>query len=150
MKQEYPNILNCLKSAIGLLDFEQNLQLRKDVIFICDYLANHSFRIAVFAPFNYDKSTLLNAILGNRTLPIDLIPTTGAAIIIQYGNELSTRLTMVDGREINESGTEVLKRFAILDNDRCMRSDERCRLYTGFLPTSISAWCRTTRSARNK
>ena len=123
MKQEYQNILNCLKSAIGLLDFEQNLQLRKDVIFICDYIANPSFRIAVFAPFNYGKSTLLNAILGNRTLPIDLIPTTGAAIIIQYGNELSTRLTMVDGREINESGTEVLKRFAILDNDRCMRSD---------------------------
>ena len=99
------------------------MQLRKDVIFICDYIANPSFRIAVFAPFNYGKSTLLNAILGNRTLPIDLIPTTGAAIIIQYGNELCTRLTMVDGREINESGTEVLKRFAILDNDRCMRSD---------------------------
>ncbi|EAM52207.1 hypothetical protein CwatDRAFT_5335 [Crocosphaera watsonii WH 8501] len=37
------------------------------------------------APFNYGKSTLLNALLGEKTLPIDLIPTTGAAIYVKYG-----------------------------------------------------------------
>jgi hypothetical protein len=112
-----------LRAAIGLLDFDQNSQLRNDVISICDHLENPSFRIAVFGPFNYGKSTLLNALLGNRTLPIDLIPTTGAAITVKYGNEPHTRIKLLDGREIYESGTEVLKQFAILDDNRRMRSD---------------------------
>lgn len=125
MKQQSDcqDLLNCLRSAIGLLDGGQESQLRKDVIFICNHLENPNFRIAVFGPFNYGKSTLLNALLGNRALPIDLIPTTGAAINIKYGKELHTRITMLDGREISENGTEVLKRFAILDDDRRMRSD---------------------------
>lgn len=125
MKQQSDcqDLLNSLRSAIGLLDVEQESQLRKDVISICNHLENPNFRIAVFGPFNYGKSTLLNALLGNRTLPIDLIPTTGAAINVKYGKELHTRITMLDGREISENGTEVLKRFAILDDDRRMRSD---------------------------
>jgi GTP-binding protein EngB required for normal cell division len=114
---------NYLRSAIGLLDFEQNSQLRKDVISICDYLTNPSFRIAVFGPFNYGKSTLLNALLGKRTLPIDLIPTTGAAISIKYGEVPFTRIKLADGREIDEWGTDILKQFAILDDQRRMRSD---------------------------
>ncbi len=114
---------NYLRSAIGLLDFEQNSPLRKDVISICDYLANPSFRIAVFGPFNYGKSTLLNALLGQRTLPIDLIPTTGAAISIKYGEVPFTRIKLVNGREIDEWGTDILKQFAILDDQRRMRSD---------------------------
>lgn len=117
------NLINCLKSAIGLLDIERDSPLRKDTIAVCDYLDNSSFRIAVFGPFNYGKSTLLNAMLGQRTLPIDLIPTTGAAITVKYGNELHARIKMFDGTEINESGTDVLKQFAILDDNRRMRSD---------------------------
>jgi hypothetical protein len=77
----------------------------------------------VFAPFNYGKSTLLNALLGDRTLPIDLIPTTGAAIVIRYGESLSTRIQLTDGSVIAEAGTEVLQRFAILDDQRRMRQD---------------------------
>jgi tRNA U34 5-carboxymethylaminomethyl modifying GTPase MnmE/TrmE len=51
---------------------DRNSQLHQDVNYICDYLVNPNFQIAVFAPFNHGKSTLLNAMLGNRTLPIDL------------------------------------------------------------------------------
>lgn len=122
-QQVYQEIINYLRAAIGLLDFDQNSQLRLDVISICNHLENPSFRIAVFGPFNYGKSTLLNALLGNRTLPIDLIPTTGAAITVKYGNELHTRIAMLDGREISENGTDILKQFAILDDERRMRSD---------------------------
>ena len=43
--------------------------------------------LLAFAPFNYGKSTLLNALLGEKTLPIDLIPTTGAAIYVKYGDK---------------------------------------------------------------
>jgi GTPase SAR1 family protein len=119
----YQNLVSNLRSAIGVLELDKNSQLYRDVVSICNYLEDPVFRIAVFGPFNYGKSTLLNAILGNRTLPIDLIPTTGAAIQICYGNELRTRITLTDGREISESGTDVLKGFAILDDNRRMRDD---------------------------
>ncbi|MBW4610898.1 MAG: dynamin family protein [Hassallia sp. WJT32-NPBG1] len=119
----YKKLSDYLKSASALLDLEGKSQLYQDIIAISTHLANPSFRIAVFAPFNHGKSTLLNAMLGNRTLPIDLIPTTGAAITVKYGTELQTRIILVDGTEINHSGTEILKEFAILDNNRQMRKD---------------------------
>lgn len=117
----YKQLADALKFA--LLDLDPKSQLHLDAIAICNHLANPNFRIAVFGPFNHGKSTLLNAILGNRALPIDLIPTTGAAIAVKYGTDLSTRITLVDGTEIYRSGTEVLKKFAILDSDRRMQSD---------------------------
>ncbi len=125
MKEREVNaeLVQALKAAIGLLDKEQNSQLRKDVIAICDYVANPLYQIAVFAPFNYGKSTLLNAMLGSRTLPIDLIPTTGAAIRVCYGDELRTCITLTDGTKVRSRGTEILQRYALLDEQRCMRSD---------------------------
>lgn len=121
--QEVNALIQTLKAAIGLLDKEQYFQLRKDAISICDYVANPVCQIAVFAPFNYGKSTLLNALLGSRTLPIDLIPTTGAAIRVGYGEELQTRIVLTDGTEVTSHGTEILRQYALLDEQRCMRSD---------------------------
>lgn len=122
-QEVYHHLVSYLRSALGVLELDKNTALYRDTLSICDYLQEPIFRIAVFGPFNYGKSTLLNAILGNRTLPIDLIPTTGAAIHVRYGNESHTQITLTDGTEISESGTEVLKRFAILDDQRRMRGD---------------------------
>lgn len=119
----YQNLVSNLRSAIGVLELDRISPLYRDAVSLCDYLEDPIFRIAVFGPFNYGKSTLLNAILGNRTLPIDLIPTTGAAIHVRYGNELHTRIILTDGQEISESGTSILKRFATLDDQRRMRGD---------------------------
>ncbi|NES19357.1 MAG: dynamin [Symploca sp. SIO3E6] len=118
-----PNLISNLRSTLGVLGLEPNSQLYRDVVTICDYFENPGFRIAVFGPFNYGKSTLLNALLGKLTLPIDLVPTTGAAIHVRYGAELSSHITLTDGTEIREKGTELLQQYAILDNQRCMRSD---------------------------
>lgn len=115
--------INAIKQALGCLDLPPNSPLKQDALALCDYWQNPAFRIAVFGPFNYGKSTLLNALLGDRTLPIDLIPTTGAAIQVCYGAELSTEITLKNGQVIQQSGTEGLKQFAILDDDRQMRSD---------------------------
>jgi replication fork clamp-binding protein CrfC len=121
--ESYKELVNALKSTTLLLDLERRSQLYQDITSICDYLANPRFQIAVFGPFNYGKSTLLNAILGNRTLPIDLIPTTGAAITVKYGTDMRTRIMLADGTEIYRSGTEVLQQFAVLDRNRRMRTD---------------------------
>ncbi|MBC1222026.1 dynamin family protein [Nostoc sp. UCD121] len=119
----YKDLADSLKSASGLLNLERKSQLHQDIITICNHLVNPSFRIAVFGPFNHGKSTLLNAMLGNRTLPIDLIPTTGASITVKYGSDVRTRIMLVDGTEIYRSGTEILQQFAILDGNRQMRKD---------------------------
>ncbi|RCJ17706.1 dynamin family protein [Nostoc sp. ATCC 43529] len=123
MQQQYEKLVDSLKSASALLNLERKSQLNQDVTSICNYLINPNFRIAVFGPFNHGKSTLLNAMLGNRTLPIDLIPTTGAAITVKYGSDVRTRIMLVDGTEIYRSGTEILQQFAILDRNRQMRKD---------------------------
>ncbi len=121
--ETYQNLTDNLKSALGILELDKNSQLYRDTTSICDYLAKPTFQIAVFGPFNYGKSTLLNALLGNRALPIDLVPTTGAAIYVNYGEELHAKITLKDGTEVSEAGTNVLKRYAILDDNRQMRDD---------------------------
>lgn len=116
-------LVETLKSTAKSLNLESTSQLYRDVEAISHNLVNSNFRIAVFGPFNHGKSTLLNALLGNKTLPIDLIPTTGAAITVKYGDEVETRITFADGKQIHRSGTDILKEFAILDDDRRMRND---------------------------
>ncbi len=113
--------LDFLKTAIALLPSPDDLL--RDWKAIAKSFESQAFRIVVFAPFNYGKSTLLNAILGEKTLPIDLIPTTGAAITVRYGPELQTTVQFRDGRSVTSAGTEGLKQFAILDDQRRMRTD---------------------------
>ncbi|MBE9011596.1 dynamin family protein [Pseudanabaenaceae cyanobacterium LEGE 13415] len=114
-------LIDAFNCAIGVLELKSDSPLRREIEALYD--SRSAFQIAVFGSFNYGKSTLLNAILGERALPIDLIPTTGAAIRVCYGETLQTRIQLTDGREVVEAGTEVLKQFAILDDDRRMRED---------------------------
>ena len=122
-QNNYQRLFESLQSLTGMLDLEPESPLRQDVISLGNYFANPIFRIAVFAPFNYGKSTLINALLGNRTLPIDLIPTTGAAIQVGYGDKLHSKITLQDGSIIKEEGTKILQEYARLDEQRCMRDD---------------------------
>lgn len=119
----YLNLIASLKSVLGAIELDKTSQLYRDAIAVCDNLENPGFRIAVFGPFNYGKSTLLNALLGKRTLPIDLVPTTGAAIYVRYGEALQSRVTLKDGTVITEEGTKVLQDYATLDERRRMRDD---------------------------
>ena len=114
--------VSILRRAAGLLD-EGQTALRTEVIETCDRLNNPTCRIAVFGPFNYGKSTLLNALLGEKTLPMDLVPTTGAAITVKYGPTHKTRITRTDGAVQVEDGTTGLQAFAVLDEQRRMRAD---------------------------
>jgi GTPase SAR1 family protein len=125
MKQDknYQQLIEALKNTSKLLKIDIKSQLNQDILAICHYLNNPNFRIAVFGPFNHGKSTLLNAMLGSKTLPIDLIPTTGAAINVKYGSDIRTIIMLADGSEIYRTGTDILKEFAILDNNRRMRGD---------------------------
>ncbi len=120
---QYDSFITQLRSLIGILELEPTSKLYQDAIAVCNYLEDSVYRIAVFAPFNHGKSTLLNALLGTKALPIDLIPTTGAAISIGYGTELKTIITLKNGDILREQGTKILKQYAILDDDRRMKEE---------------------------
>jgi anion-transporting ArsA/GET3 family ATPase len=114
-------LVKTLQTAAGLL--EGNEELRQQVLRGCDRIVTPNTCIVVFGPFNFGKSTLLNALLGDRLLPMDLIPTTGAAITVKAGEELRTQITLTDGRQILENGTAILEEYAILDDQRRVRAD---------------------------
>ncbi|MBE9046556.1 dynamin family protein [Pleurocapsales cyanobacterium LEGE 10410] len=120
---QYSSFLNSIRTLLGCLELDRASQLYQDAIALCSYLENSLYRIAVFAPFNHGKSTLLNALLGSKTLPIDLIPTTGAAIVVGYGEELQTIITLKNGEKIHEPGIKILQQYAILDGDRRMKAE---------------------------
>ncbi|MGD2183514.1 dynamin family protein [Lusitaniella coriacea] len=116
-------LISHLRTALGAIELDKTSQLYRDGTAVCDYFEHPVFRIAVFAPFNYGKSTLLNALLGKRTLPIDLVPTTGAAISVRYGEEVRSQITLTNGTIIDRAGTKILQDYAILDDERRMRDD---------------------------
>ena len=119
----YQNLATSLKNLIAVLELDSNSNLYLDAIALTDYLTKTTFQIAVFAPFNHGKSTLLNALLGQKSLPIDLIPSTGAAITIKYGTKLATKITFKDGIEKITADTKILKEYGILNDERKMRDD---------------------------
>ncbi|MEM7716181.1 MAG: dynamin family protein [Cyanobacteria bacterium P01_A01_bin.68] len=122
-KSECNRIVENLKKITNLLDLEQDKNLLTDINSLDNYVSNPNFVVSVFGSFNRGKSTLLNALLGNKHLPTALIPTTGTAINIKYGVELETRIILSDGTEINEKGTEALQNFTKLNSERKMPSD---------------------------
>ncbi|NEQ97894.1 MAG: dynamin [Cyanothece sp. SIO2G6] len=126
MNTDYTELMDALQAAAGVLDPGLDPQCRitqRQIRLMSDRLNSGSFRVTVFAPFNYGKSTLLNALLGNRTLPIDLIPTTGAAIRLIHGESIHTTIHLKNGDTVAESGTDILRQFAVLNQDRRMRED---------------------------
>ena len=120
---QYNNLTNHLRSLLGAIEIDRQSSLYRDTVAICSFLENPTYRIAVFAPFNHGKSTLLNALLGSKTLPIDLIPTTGAAICVSYGEKLLTEINLKDGTQIQREGIKILQEYAILDSDRRMKDE---------------------------
>ena len=120
---DYQSLLRCLRSLFGVVEIDPRSQLHHDTLAVCNYLEQPVYRLAVFAPFNHGKSTLLNALLGSKALPIDLIPSTGAGIVVQYGSELATEIVLRTGETVRELGTALLDRYAVLDENRRMRSD---------------------------
>lgn len=122
-QDNYRNLIQTLQMTVGVLELRETDELRREVITVANRVQKVTLRIAIFGPFNYGKSTLLNALLGEKALPIDLIPTTGAAITVRYGPQLQTRICLQSSQEIVELGTDILKQYAILDDNRRMRED---------------------------
>lgn len=112
-----------LRNAASLLDPKKDFQLISDIETICQQLVDVSFRIAVVAPFNFGKSTLLNALLGQDIMPTKCVRTTGSPIKIKYGKQLKIWLTFKSGEVIKSSFVEILQEYVVLDKQGNTRKD---------------------------
>ncbi|MEM7063521.1 MAG: dynamin family protein [Cyanobacteria bacterium P01_B01_bin.77] len=120
-----PSLDSVLK-ALGLLNPDQ-AELKTKLLRQCALFSHPTLRISVFAPFNYGKSTLLNALLGQNTLPIAIVPTTGTVITINYGPQLTSRITLADGTILEKTGTQLLQQYAVLDrSEDIMAAEVQC------------------------
>ncbi|MEM9274902.1 MAG: dynamin family protein [Cyanobacteria bacterium P01_F01_bin.143] len=122
-KTNYQRKLAKLGSFKKLLDPQKDIDLLANIATILEYASNTNLKVSVLGSFNRGKSTLLNALLGQKILPTALIPTTGASIEIKYGEELRTRILFTDGTSLDEEGRDALERFSRLNRDREMRTD---------------------------
>jgi predicted GTPase len=116
-------ISRSLKSTCSFLDNEQHSQILQDVELISKQIVDPNFRIAVLAPFNFGKSTLLNALLGAEVMPTKMIRTTGTAITIKYGKTQLINITLATGKVITSKDPTILKEFAVLDKKSRQRND---------------------------
>jgi GTPase SAR1 family protein len=124
MKEEIIlRLLDILETDSNLLSIHLNRQLIKDAKLATQKINDSAFRIAVLAPFNFGKSTLLNALLGSEILPTKIIRATGTAITIRYGEEINILVVLTSGERISSRDPEILKEFATLDRKGCQRSD---------------------------
>jgi Dynamin family len=132
------SLVTYLQTAADKLEIDLTSRLGNDLKTLANKSARSNYQIAVFGPFNHGKSTLLNAILGNKTLPIDLIPTTGAAIKVVYGEELATKITLTNGQIIAAKNTDVLTEFATLDDDSPEERLRQRRMRDDVLEVEVS------------
>ncbi|MBN8559228.1 MAG: dynamin family protein [Leptolyngbya sp. UWPOB_LEPTO1] len=124
MKEELAlRLLNILEVDSNLLSIQTDRQLIKDAKLATQRLSDSAFRIAVFAPFNFGKSTLLNALLGSEILPTKVTRSTGTAITIKYGKEINIVVVLTSGEQISSRNPEILREFATLDRKGYQRSD---------------------------
>lgn len=116
-------ISKSLKNACQFLDKREHQQLLDDVGLVCEQFINPNFSVAVLAPFNFGKSTLINALLGQEIMPTEMVRTTGAVISLKYGDRLTTSIALESGKVIKSNDTEILKEFAVLNRKGQRRED---------------------------
>lgn len=124
-------ILKAFQHASTFLNEAKQKELKKDVNLICQQLSNPNFGIAVFAPFNFGKSTLINSLLGSEVMPAKIVRTTGAAVKVTYGPCFKTIVTLKNGEIIEGNSTDILKEFAVL-NRRGKRREDLDRIEVSY------------------
>ena len=57
---------------------------------LADKLENHKIAVSVIGQFKRGKSTLVNAILGDKILPVGIVPVTAVVTTVEYGEKAAS------------------------------------------------------------
>ncbi|NEO87854.1 MAG: dynamin [Spirulina sp. SIO3F2] len=117
------SLASLLESSCDFLNHEKDKELINDIRLVCSQLNNPYFKIAFLAPFNFGKSTLINALLGSYVLPSKVIRTTALSITVKYEKKVKAIVNLSSGATIKEDSLNILKEFATLDRRGNRKSD---------------------------
>lgn len=86
LRREQYDVLNALLETLTQVDDLQNelIEQLRDAIFHAD----HPFLLTLVGPFSSGKSTVINALLGEKVLEAGPIPTTDHIAILRHGDSL--------------------------------------------------------------
>ena len=76
------NCLATLRKACARMEMEEQA---KAISKMQEHLKNHTFRVGIIGGGRRGKSTVINALLGEKIVPVDVLPTTAAIIRIVWG-----------------------------------------------------------------
>lgn len=99
-----PNLLGCI-NRIAMSTKDLGYETEGPAERLCELgkrLAEGRFHLAVLGQFKRGKSTLLNAILGEKILPTSVVPLTAIPTFIRFGNDLSAAVSFQNGRPAEE------------------------------------------------
>ncbi|MBD2393201.1 dynamin family protein [Cyanobacterium aponinum FACHB-4101] len=98
-----------VKAGLGIISEAKNLQQRsKD-------LKHGIFNVLVLGTFSNGKSTLLNAMLGSRKLPMDNCPATAIITMLVYGEEENVKLYYSNNQQPKYISFEEFDKQYVLD-----------------------------------
>ncbi len=114
-KQELENICN-QTYKIFAESSERDLlpnTLISEVDKILEKIQSQKFRIAAIGEFSQGKSTLLNALLGEKIQPVREIPCSGTVTVLKYGDKKRVICRYKDGKEVEIPLTEYQSKATI-------------------------------------
>lgn len=106
-----------IKSSCKYLSFADERALLDEVDLLNWRISNPYFRIAVLAPFNFGKSTFINALLGSEILPSRAVRTTGLPVKIRYGKRFEVIINFISGKTVRQGTSDILEIFSTLDTE---------------------------------
>lgn len=100
------------KTTSGKLELNQNIT---DIQTIAKTLQEGVFRLLVLGDMKRGKSTLLNALIGEKILPSDVNPCTALLTILRYGKEKKVTIYFNDGTPPEEISFTAFKENYTID-----------------------------------
>lgn len=96
---DYGQVKNNLLGTIDRLHEVVRQETRKALMETRTRLAEGAFNLVVLGQFKRGKSTLINALLGEKILPTAIVPLTSVVTILRYGPQLRVEVQYLDERK---------------------------------------------------
>lgn len=103
---------------------------------IINKMNSDNFNVVILGEFSRGKSTFVNALLGAKILPMDILPTTAVLTRVFYGEQPKIILHYYDGT-IKEIEVEELKECITCLNDSASRESAKIACADIYYPSAI-------------
>lgn len=135
------NLLSRLKALSSNIELSEE---SKDNFIRMEHLVNSNrFRVIIIGSFSRGKSTMINALLGNKILPAKLTPTTAVITVIKYGEQPAAKIYYRDSSlSPREIPVEELPQYLVIpkkqyNNDSATLIDNTIEMVEIYYPLEL-------------